>query len=637
MGKYHELAEDIVREVGGKENIVSLTHCITRLRFKLKDESKANDENLNNMDGVVQVMKSAGQYQVVIGNQVPRVYEDVMEVLQMEDVEPIEEEEEDKNIFDRFIALMSAVFQPILGPMSAGGIVKGLNAILSFTIPGFKETGAYLILNAIGDAVFMFMPFVVAYSASKKFKMNTVTALVMAGALLYPSIQTSAFEGAEVLGHIAGIGDYYTTFFGIPYVSNNYAGSVVPILVIIALGGKIEKKFKDILPDVLQGFFVPFFTLLITMVVGLLLIGPVISILTNLLMNFFNLVINFSPVVFGALMGAFRQVLVIFGLHRAVVPMGLIANQAAGFDRIMVGYFGASFAQTAAVLAMYFKLKNPKKKSMAIPAVISGIFGVTEPAIYGFTLPEKKPFYYTCIGGAISGAIFMLMGGTRYNVGGIGIFGIVNFISPEGKGLAGALICVLVASLIGFLLTFFFRNDSSEEAVVVEEKAESEEGQVEKTNEGEKVTEVVKAPMTGQVLALKDIKDDAFASGVLGKGLAILPSEGKVYAPVDGTVSMLFKTNHALGITSDKGGEILIHIGMDTVNLEGRGFTPHVKEGDKIKAGDLLLEVDLDLLKAEGYETATPVVITNTADLLDVVESDAESVSEGEALLTLIY
>lgn len=632
MGKYRELAEQIIKNVGGKENINSLTHCVTRLRFKLKDESKANDEAIKNTDGVVTLMKSGGQYQVVIGNHVPRVYEDVVEVAEINAESVSTEPQEKQGLFNAFISLMSDVFQPILGTMSASGIVKGLVALLIFLIPTFKGSGTHLILNAIGDGLFNFMPFIVAFSASRKFKLNPVTGLAMAGILMYPAIQTSALSAGEVLGSLPLIGDYYTKFLGIPFVSNNYGGSVVPILAIIALGAWVERKAKDFVPSVLQGFFVPFFTLLITMPIALLVIGPVLSTLTNLLMGFFETVVEFSPVLFGLLMGLFWQVLVMFGLHWAIIPLGLISFQANGFDRIMVGYFGASFAQTAAVAAMAAKMKNPKKRALAVPAIISGIFGVTEPAIYGFSLPAKKPFIYSCIGGGISGALFMLLGGTKYNQGGLGIFAIINYISPEGKGLPAVLITIAVASLIGFLLTYLFWKDEE----VVENKNETV-NTANTENTMKTKSEVLVAPIEGKVVKLENIKDQAFASGTLGKGYAIEPKDGKVYSPVDGTVSMLFGTNHAIGITSDSGLEILIHFGMDTVQLEGKGFKAHVKQGDKIKAGQLLLDVDLDVLKDGGYETVTPVVITNYDDLLDLILLDKNDVKVGEELIRVLF
>lgn len=630
MGKYRELATEIVKNVGGKENINSLTHCITRLRFKLKDESKADDEAIKNMDGIVTLMKSAGQYQVVIGNHVPRVYEDVVEVAGLSDERMKDStEDEPQGLFNKFIALMSDVFQPILGALSASGIIKGLVALLGFTIVGFRGSGTHLILNAIGDGLFNFLPFMIAFSASRKFKLSPVTGLAMAAILLYPAIQKSALQAGDVLGNIPYVGDYYSKFIGIPFVANNYSGSVIPILAIIAFGSVIEKKAKRLVPNVLQGFFVPFFTLIITMPIAILIIGPVLSTLTNVLMEFFQSVIGISPVLFGFLMGLLWQVLVIFGLHWSIIPLGIIAIQA-GMDRIMVGYFGASFAQTAAVFAMYLKMTDKKKKALAVPAIISGIFGVTEPAIYGFSLPAKKPFTFSCIAAAISGAVFMLMGGRRYHQGGLGVFGIINYVNPETGSYIAVLVNIAISVALGFILTMLFWKPEEE---IKEENIESEDDSESLVGTNEKIY----APMQGKVLKLSEISDQAFSSGALGKGLAIEPTDGRVYSPVDGTVTMLFRTNHAIGITSNKGLEILIHVGMDTVEMDGQGFQAHVKQGDKIKAGDLLLEVDLNKIKEAGFETATPVLVTNYDDLLDLLETDKKEIKAKEDLLTALF
>ena len=632
MGKYESLAREIVENVGGKENINSLTHCVTRLRFKLKDESKANDEALKNMDGVVTVMKSGGQYQVVIGNHVPRVYEDVVDVIGYDVSSNSDDNEENVGIFNKFIDVMSSVFQPVLGTMSASGIIKGLSALFVFIFgAAYIGSGTELMLNGIGDAIFTFMPIVIAYSASKRFKVNPITGMVIGAALMYPALQTNALKEAGALGSIPVVGEYYTKFLGIPWITGNYGGSVVPSIAIIALASKVEKKAKDWVPSVLQGFFVSFFTLIITLPIGFLIIGPVVSTLTNILMAMFEGLISLSPIVYGLVLGFFWQVLVIFGLHWAVIPLGLIAYQTQGFDRIMTGYFGASFAQTAVVLAMALKLKDKKKKTLAVPAIISGIFGVTEPAIYGFSLPAKTPFLFSMIGGAVSGGVFMAMGATRYRTGGLGVFGIMNYIDPNGNptgDFIAVLVCILLASLIGFLLTYFFWKDDS---VEVSEEVEEE------SKERKIKTETIISPMKGKVIKLKDISDKAFASGAIGKGLAIEPKDGKIFSPVNGTITALFDTKHAIGITSDKGVEILIHIGMDTVNLHGEGFREKIKKGDRVEAGDLLMEVDLDLIKEKGFSTETPILITNYDDLLDIIIEDKREVDFKEELIKVLF
>lgn len=630
MGKYEQLARDILKEVGGKENINSLTHCITRLRFKLKDESKANDDNLKNMDGVVTVMHSAGQYQVVIGNHVPAVYADVCEIAGIAAGGAADEEEEaPKGVFNKLIDIISGCFSPILGPMCAAGIIKGLNALLNFLLgASYAASGTYMVLNAIGDAVFYFMPVMLGYSSAKKFKLNPVTGMLIGAALCYPTIQADALKAAgKAVGSLGILGSYYKTFAGIPWIAANYTSTVVPVLVVTALAGKIQKLAKKLVPEMLQNFFVPFFVLLISLPVGFLIIGPVVSLATNALSTGFTSLFKMSPVVGGALVGFFWQILVIFGLHWALVPLAMINITTLGFDNVLASSFAASFAQTAALFAMFLKMKDEKRKALALPAVVSGICGVTEPSIYGFTLPEKKPFIISCIGGAIGAAFTSAMNAPVYIMGGLGVFGIVNYISPKGDahGMYMQLIGIVIAMVVSFVLTFILWSDKSEAKTAETKAPEKASG-----------PESIVAPVAGKVINLKELKDAAFAEGALGTGLGILPTDGHFYAPVNGTVTTLFPTLHAIGITSDSGVEVLIHIGLDTVQLEGKGFKAHVKQGDHVNVGQPLVDVDLDVVKKAGYETQTPIVITNTRDLLDVLPVGEGNVTAGDEIIKII-
>lgn len=633
MGKYHDLAEKIVENVGGKENINSLTHCITRLRFKLKDEGKANDDILKNMDGVVTVMKSGGQYQVVIGNHVPDVYADVLEVAGISG--ETEEASGDGNIFNRLIDILSGCFQPFLGALAAAGMIKGLNALLIFlgTLGWFTYTaqsGTYMMLNAIGDSIFYFMPVILGYTASKKFNLNPMIGITIGAALVYPTIQGSALqalveEGAAAPYSIFGL-PAFTTFLGIPWVGANYTSSVVPVIFIIAFAAQVQKLMKRVIPSVVQTFLVPFFVLLISLPVGFLVIGPIISMLTDLLSAGFQALMTFSPALYGAILGFFWQVLVIFGLHWSVVPLAIMQVTQEGFSQVLTGSFAASFSQTAVVLAMFFKLRDKKLKALCPPAIISGIFGVTEPAIYGITLPKKTPFIFSMIGGAIGGLILMLNDVTSYTMGGLGIFGFFNFITPEGNAstVIPAVIAVLVACGVSFSLTFFFWKD---------ETVEVEEGQAAM----EVRKEIVTAPINGAIMPLSTSKDEAFAQGILGKGVLIQPESGEVVAPFDGTVMTLFPTKHAIGLVSDNGLELLIHIGIDTVQLDGKFFTPHVKQGDKVKRGQKLMSFDIKAIQAAGYSVETPVIVTNSADYLDILESDKPNVASGsDELITAL-
>lgn len=627
MSKYENLAKEILENVGGKENINSLTHCVTRLRFRLKDESKANDEALKNNPGVVTVMKSAGQYQVVIGNHVPLVYADVCELAGISNGTQQVEEEAPQGLFNKLIDIISGCFQPILGPLCAAGIIKGLNALLVFILgSSFSNSGTYMILNAIGDSIFNFLPIILGYTAAKKFNVNVIVGMIIGATLCYPTIQTDTLSAAgKAIGTLPFIGSYYTKFIGIPFVSGNYTSTVVPVICIVALAAQIQKIAKKFVPEMLQNFFVPFFVLIISLPIGLLVIGPIVSLLTTVLSNMFAGLYAFSPIVTAFVIGALWQCLVIFGLHWALVPMAMVNIGNLGYDTILPGMLGTTFAATGVLAAMYLKLKDENKKALAIPGVISAFCGVTEPAIYGFLLPEKTPFVFSCIGGAVGGAIMGTVAAKQYVIGGLGIFSVVNYISPKGNatGMIVSLIAGAVSLVVGFVLTMIFYKTNDQQ---VENK------EVTKLEE-----ETILSPIKGEVKPIEESSDAAFASGALGKGVVILPKEGKVYAPVTGTVTVLFPSLHAIGITSDAGVELLIHIGINTVQLNGEGFTAHIKQGDQIKQGQLLVEFDMNKIKEAGYSLETPVLVTNYADLKEVKNTNASSVQLQETLIEVKY
>ncbi|MFV0395359.1 MAG: beta-glucoside-specific PTS transporter subunit IIABC [Coprobacillaceae bacterium] len=632
MSKYENLAREIVKQVGGKENINSLTHCITRLRFKLKDESKANDEVLKNMEGVVTVMKSGGQYQVVIGNHVSHVYDDVVKVAGISGEEN-SGGEGSGNFFDRIIDVLSGTFQPFLGVLCACGMMQGVNALCTFLKIYDNTTGIYIFLNAVGNAVFYFLPMFVGYNAAKKFGLKPMIGLAIGAAFCMPAIQadTLAAAAGEAGAPFSLLGlDSYIKILGIPMVAQNYTSGAMPALFVVMFAAQVQKIAERIIPEIVQTFLVPFFVLMISMFAGFLVIGPIMGLFMEYLQMGFNSLIDFSPILYGAILGFVWQVLVVFGLHWSVIPLHIMAIGATGQSSILIGTFGASFAQTAAVAAMWMKAKNPVYKQVGPGAVISGIFGVTEPAIYGMSLPAKKPFIFSMIGGAIGGAIMSVGQAIAYTSGGLGIFGVVNYITPEGDaaGMWVAILAVAVSMVVGFVLTFFFwKDDYVEETGTVTKKSNSFVGQ----------KDVIVSPIKGKVLPLKEAKDEAFALETVGKGIVIEPEEGKVYGPVDGTVTTLFPTLHAIGITGDSGVEVLIHIGIDTVQLQGEGFVAHIKQGDRIKKGQLLLEFDIPLIESKGFSAQTPIIITNSNDLLDIIETTNDRIAPNEELITLLF
>lgn len=633
--KYEQLAKDILDKVGGTENINSVFHCITRLRFKLKDESIAKTAELEKMDGVISVLRSGGQYQVVIGNHVPDVYKAVLEVGGIS-AEGAENSGNDSggNLFNRFIDMISGVFTPVLGVLAATGMIKGFASM--FLAFGWvtQTSGTYQILYAIGDALFYFFPIFLGYTAIKKFGGNIFVGMAIGGALVYPAL-AGLTAGKPMYTLFAGTmfeSPIHITFLGIPVILMSYASSVIPIILATFFAAKVEKGLKNIIPDVVKTFLVPFFTLLIVVPVTFIVIGPIAVWAGDLLGHGTLWVYNLSPVIAGLLLGGFWQVFVIFGLHWGLIPVAINNLTTLHADPVLAMTFGASFAQIGAVLAVMLKTKNQKLKTLGYPAFISGIFGVTEPAIYGITLPLKKPFIMSCIGGAVGGGIIGYAGAQGYIMGGLGIFGLPNFIkpgSPIDSAFWWVIIAIVVSFVLGLILTYVFGFKDPVEASAATAPV---------ITEGETLIEheVLVSPLQGELIPLVNVKDEAFSSGALGKGLGIVPTEGKLFAPASGTVTMVFPTGHALGITTDSGAEILMHVGMDTVQLEGKYFKVHVKQGDKITQGQLLTEFDVEGIKSEGYDITTPIIVTNTNQYLDVMVVDEAEVKPGDRVITLV-
>lgn len=604
MGKYEQLAKDIIKNVGGKENVLSLTHCVTRLRFQLKDEGKANTDVLKNMDGVVTVMQTAGQYQVVIGNHVPDVFKDVCEVAGISGGEGSGEKVKRK-FSEAALDIISGIFMPSIGILCASGILKGVNIILDMAglIPAASGLGQ--ILAGAADAMFWFFPIILGFNAFKKLGGNPYLGMTLGAALCYPALQG---VNLNVLGF---------------NVNATYTSTMLPILVMSFIAVPMEKWLNKVVPDVVKTFVVPAVVLFVCVPVGFCLIGPAANEVGAIINNVIQGAYGFSPIVAGILLGFLWQLLVMVGCHVLVVlpmMMGLMAGEP---QPLMAVVAFPSFVQTGAVFAIWLKSKNKKLKTIALPAWISGIFGVTEPAIYGVTLPNGKQFILTCVGAGVIGGLSVLLGVSQFTMG---VFALPAMIDPaNGSGsIISAVIVAVAAIVIGFIIAFVTYKDKKE--AVIENKEE-------KLVKGR---EVICSPINGNVLPLSEAKDDAFAQGLLGNGVAIDPADGKVVSPVDGTVMTLFPTKHAIGLVSDNGAEILIHLGMDTVKLDGKYFEAHVKQGDKVKKGDVLVTCDVEAIKAEGYSMITPVIVTNTADYLDVVEMASGTVKAGDDIISCL-
>ncbi|MGX7066832.1 PTS system beta-glucoside-specific IIA component (Glc family) /PTS system beta-glucoside-specific IIB component (Glc family) /PTS system beta-glucoside-specific IIC component (Glc family) [Vagococcus fluvialis] len=629
MGKYEELAKNIVKEVGGKENVNSLTNCITRLRFKLKDESKANTEVLKNMDGVVTVMQSGGQYQVVIGNHVPDVRADVDAVLGV--LEEPTNSGPKGNLFDQFVDIISSIFQPILAPLSAAGMLKGVNAILAFALgAGFAESSTYAVFNAMGDGLFLFLPIFIGFTAMKKFGGSPFVGMMIASSLVY----TGFIDGSATATFAEAGG---LNFFNIPFSipPAGYGSTVMPIIAATAFAAFLERQLKKIIPDVVKLFLVPFFVALITIPLTFLAIGPVMNIVSDGLGAALIGIQTFSPILYGAVLGFAWQVLVMFGMHWAVIPFAIIALSQGDPTSILTPSGSVSFAQTGAVLAVMLKTKNAKLKELSIPAFISGIFGVTEPAIYGITLPKKKPFWASSIVGGVIGAITMGLGVQAYQMGGLGIFRYPSMISPDGdiKLAIYSMVLDVVALVVGFGLAWMIGFNDDEPTVTLNK----EEAKKQVSGQGKKISkEEIVSPVKGNVLPLNQAKDPVFAEGVVGRGAVVEPTEGVVYAPFNGTVMTVFPTKHAIGLISDNGMELLIHIGVDTVQLEGEYFEIFITEGQKIKTGDKLASFDVKGIEEAGYSSQVLVINTNTLDYADIILTDEKEVNKDNLLFTAV-
>jgi len=651
--KYEGLAKDIVDKVGGVENINSLTHCITRLRFKLKDEEQADTEYLKNNEEIVTVMQSGGQYQVVIGNHVSDVYDAVNKVANLNDDDTdTSHEKSTGSLLNRFIDLISGIFQPILGVLAAAGMIKGFAAL--FLALGWisEQSGTYQILFAIGDALFYFFPLFLGLTAAKKFGSNHFIGMAIGASLVYPTLvgaMAMGAKGASTLfaGTIFEV-QSNLTFLGVPVISMTYTSSVIPIIIAVYFASILERKLKVIIPDVIKTFFVPFFTLLIVVPLTFLIIGPISSWIANWIGSGAIGIYGLSPILAGLLLGAFWQVFVIFGLHWGLVAIMINNISTSGYDIIYPLIFAASFAQTGIVLGIFFKTKNTKLKSLSLPAAISGIFGVTEPAIYGITLPRKKMFIYSCIIGGLFGAFIGLAGTKLFFMGGLGIFGYTAFIGDTGLNSAFwlAILATILATIVGLIVGYIFHTDKNEKDVQTtapqSEQTNNKDNDTLDTNkaiqnENVKEDDFIVAPISGETLPLERVDDPVFASLAMGKGVAIKPSSNSVVAPFDAKVESLFPTGHAIGLKSANGTEVLIHIGIDTVKLNGKGFNPLVAQGDSVTTGQPLIEFDSEVIRDESFDDTIMIVVTNTNETKDVVIEDKDSIIQKDPLISVIY
>ncbi|WP_410010231.1 PTS beta-glucoside transporter subunit IIABC [Pantoea agglomerans] len=616
--EYHTLAQDILSHIGGRENIVSLVHCATRLRFKLKDNHKADAEGLKKNPGVIMVVESGGQFQVVIGNHVHDVWLAVRTEAGLTD-EPSSVKEEDAvagNLLSRLIDIVSGIFTPFIGVLAASGILKGLLALAVVCGWLSVQSGTYKIWFAASDALFFFFPLVLGYTAGKKFGGNPFITMVIGGALTHPTM-IAAFNASQ---QSVAMTD---AFLGIPVTWFNYSASVIPIILAAWVSCWLEKQSSRRLPASMKNFFAPLICLSVTVPLTFLVIGPLATGLSQILANGYQWIYALAPWLAGAALGALWQVCVIFGLHWGLVPLMINNLAVLGHDSMLPMLLPAVMGQVGAALGVFLRSRDARQKMLAGSSVTAGIFGITEPAVYGVNLPLRRPFIFGCVAGAIGGAIVGFSSTHVYSFGFANIFTIAQMIPSGGVdstlwgGIAGTLLALILGC--GMTLVAGMPRNTTPDAASPVTPGEDD----------------ILSPMTGTVLALDQIPDPTFASGLLGQGAAIIPSDNKVIAPFAGEVASLFQTRHAIGLLSHSGIELLIHVGIDTVRLDGKPFTAHVKVGDTFSAGDLLLEFDRQAILDAGYDLATPIIITNSDEYPEVMTVAGTAVTAGTPLLSV--
>lgn len=619
--EYQQLAKDILAQIGGRENIVSLVHCATRLRFKLKDQKRADAAMLKQNPGVIMVVESGGQFQVVIGNHVHDVYNAVCAEagLKDESQQQSQKSEEKANLLGRLIDIVSAIFTPFLGVMAASGILKGLLALA--VVCGWLTTdgGTYRLWFAASDALFYFFPLALGYTAGKKFGGSPFITMAIGGALTHPVV-LQAFEASGQAGAAT------EHFLGIPITFINYSSSVMPIIFAAWASCWLEKHCNRLLPSAVRNFFTPLVCLAVVVPLTFLLIGPLATWLSQMLAHGYQAIYAFAPWLAGGFMGAAWQVCVIFGLHWGLVPLMINNLSVLGYDTLVPLLLPAVMGQVGAALGVMLRTRDKKLKVLAGSAVTAGIFGITEPAVYGVTLPNRRPFIFGCIAGAVGGVIIGYCQSSVYSFGLVSVFTFAQIIPSSGVDLTvwGAIIGTVLSLVLACALTWFAGLPRAQT---------HEAGASEIAPAGD---DDILAPMSGTVLAMDQVPDATFASGLLGQGAAIIPLGNQVIAPFHGEVASLFQTRHAIGLLSDSGIEVLIHVGIDTVKLDGQHFTAHVTPGDKIKPGDLLIEFDRQAILAAGYDLATPVIISNSDDYAAVERvSQSAIIDSGMPFLTV--
>ncbi|GEA32821.1 beta-glucoside-specific PTS transporter subunit IIABC [Clostridium diolis] len=623
---YKQLSKDIIKNVGGVENVSALTHCATRLRFNLKDDNKAATDILKNTKGIMGVVNKGGQYQVIIGSDVANVYAEINKIASF-DNDSSSEIKNDKGPVVKVLDTIAGIFTPIIPAITGAGMLKAVMALLvAFKVIG-NQTQVYSILNFMADAAFYFLPFLIANSAAKKFKCNPYMAMSIAAIILHPN-----FIGMVDAAKKGGTGIY---FLGLPVTLASYSSSVIPIILGVWFMSFVEPIADKVSPNAIKFFTKPLLTLLITGLVTLIVLGPIGIICGNGISGAIAFINTYARWLVPLIVGTFSPLLVMTGMHYGLIPIGINNLATAGFDIVVgPGMLGSNIAQGGAALAVALKTKSSELKQLASSAGITAVCGITEPAMYGVTLKLKRPLIAVMIGGGASGLFLGITGVGRYTAGSPGLLALPGYIGTEGfRNITLACIGAAIAFVVSFVATLII---GFEDIAEVKENDSKTEVAVDENDDVQ--DSIAYSPIEGKAVSLSKVNDPMFSEKMMGDGIAIIPKEGRVVSPVNGKVSAVFETKHAIGIISNEGAEILIHIGLDTVKLNGKFFEAKVKEGDSINIGDLLVKFNLEEIKKAGYDVITPIIITNTSKYREITfdVNEGEDIREKDKLINLI-
>lgn len=625
---YAEIADTLIAALGGKENITRLFHCMTRLRFYVKDRMKINEKEILKVSGISGVNWHEDQFQVIAGNEVNEMYKALENKGVPTDDAPAAESQSSKSVVSKIIDSITGCMTPMIPALTAAGMIKVVLSLLTTFHLVTDTSSTYQVISMIGDVTFYFMPFLIAANAAKVFRVNQSLALFIAGVYLSPAFVSMVASDAAI------------TLFGLPITKATYSYSVIPVILMVWITHYIELLVDRITPKMVKLILNPTLVILISAPIALIVVGPLGTIIGNGLavaINFLSAKLGF--IIVGILAATFPFI-VMTGMHHALTPIGLNAIATGGTDTlIFVSQVCSNIAQSGSSFAVAVKSKDENMKQLASAAGVSALMGITEPALYGVTLKLKRPVVAAAIAAGIGGIVGGLLHVSLYIAQNC-IMAIPAFIGEKGmSNLLYGIIMIVVSFVASFVLTFIFGFEDAEPEQE-EKKTESKEAEKTPQNNTKPLVEKIElcAPVSGTVKALSDVPDKTFAEKVLGDGAAIVPEEGKVYAPADGTVANIMDSKHGIMFVTDSGAEVLIHIGLDTVNLKGKYFKSYVSDGDKVKKGTLLVEFDLEAIKGEGYNLITPMVVTNISDYIKAVcmEKENTAINAGDKFLTVV-